>query len=111
MTTRLREVFASRIDGLPASARELLLRVAFNRDGGVPVASIIEGFGDELDRAEASGLVQMDHSQQRLRFENPLIGGLIVELASPAERRRVHAALAGLCLERRQRKWGDGGVI
>lgn len=105
LTPRLRGVLAGRIDALAVGARELLLRIALNRDGGVPVASLLEGFRDDLDVVEALGLVRLHAVLQRLRFEDPLIGSLVAELASPAERRAAHSALAQLCVDRHQRAW------
>jgi DNA-binding CsgD family transcriptional regulator len=92
---RIEDSFLRRIEGLPADAR-LLLVVAAAETGGDPV--LVRRAADRLglsmqaaDHAVAAGLLDLGI---RLRFRHPLVRSAAYGTASPADRQRVHAALA-----------------
>ncbi|WP_433243469.1 ATP-binding protein [Actinomadura nitritigenes] len=93
---RLQAAFASRVQALPPSTYDLLLRAAL--DGTDDLRLIRELAGDHdgegLDPAERAGLVRTEESTGRLRFRHPLIRSAVVELSTVRQRRRAHAELA-----------------
>ncbi len=90
LSHRLQNVFASRIQGLPASVYELLLLAALEGTGDLRlIRAIAADHGREgLCAAERAGVVRANESTERLTFRHPLIRSAIVELSTSAQRRR-----------------------
>jgi DNA-binding CsgD family transcriptional regulator len=82
---------------LPEAARQLLLVAAAEPVGDVTVLrGAVERLGIGIEAAtdaEAAGLIELD---DRVRFRHPLVRSAAYRSATPAERREVHAALAGV---------------
>ena len=97
-STRLHAAFAGRIEGLGAVARRALL-VAAAHDGD-DLTTVTAACGDAethvsgLAEAEERGLVRL--ADGRVSFAHPIIRAAAYHVASPAERRRAHRALAGV---------------
>ncbi|MFI9387944.1 AAA family ATPase [Kutzneria sp. NPDC052558] len=90
LSRRLRDAFSSRVIGLPAATRSLLLVAALSGDNAV----LADTTG--LAPAERLGLVRIDETTGQLSFSHPLIRAAVVELASEVERREVHRRLGHL---------------
>jgi tetratricopeptide (TPR) repeat protein len=107
LTRRLQSLFASRVSGLPAATRELLLLAVLDSTGDLGVlrgaASGQDGIED-LAPAERARLVQVDHGTGRLAFRHPLTRSAVVELSTSDQRRRVHATLAEQLADRPERR-------
>jgi DNA-binding CsgD family transcriptional regulator len=99
LTERLERAFATRVSGLPAAARALLLVAALD-DGGdqeriTAAASLLEGRtvgAAELAAAQAARAVTVDGDG--LRFRHPLVRSAVLQRALAPERRAAHKALA-----------------
>ncbi len=99
LTARLERSFASRVAGLPAVTRALLLAAAAD-DGGLlgellAAAGIAGGTPAalaDLDPAVAVGLLTV--AGVDVRFRHPLVRSAVYQAASVAERHRTHSALA-----------------
>ncbi|MFJ1767147.1 AAA family ATPase [Amycolatopsis sp. NPDC088138] len=94
LTDRLHEAFATRIGGLPARTRELLLIAALDGEGDLRTLRAVGRDPAPLAAAERLGLVRADGSGDRISFAHPLIRAAVVHEATEAERRRVHRRLA-----------------
>lgn len=102
----LLEAFEARLAALaPADlAATVVASAAVDRDAG-PVLSACRDLGfatSSLERAEEAGVLSL--SGERLSFSHPLFKAVAYERATPAERRRAHAALAAHC-EADARAW------
>ncbi|GGM23089.1 LuxR family transcriptional regulator [Streptomyces fumigatiscleroticus] len=107
LSERLQAVFASRVAGLPVRSRELLLIAALDGTGDLaPVEAAGAGRAavDDLAPAERNRLVTISSDNRRLSFRHPLIGSAVVELATAAERRRAHQALADVLKDQPERR-------
>jgi DNA-binding CsgD family transcriptional regulator len=99
LTERLEHAFATRVSGLPAATRALLLVAALD-DGGdqeqiTDAASLLEGRPvgvAELAAAQAARAVTVDGDG--LRFRHPLVRSAVLQRALAPERRAAHKALA-----------------
>ena len=93
--SRTEQSFLDRFESLPATTRELLLTAAAEPVGDVALlwrAAERQGIGTEaLAPGESAGLIELG---SRVRFRHPLVRSAIYHAAAPAERERVHAALA-----------------
>jgi hypothetical protein len=109
-------MFASRVVGLPDRTRQMLLLAALDGTGdlaGVEAAASDRAGVDDLAPAEQHRLVTVSTDNRRLSFRHPLIGSAVVELATAAERRGAHRALADVLgdrLERRAWHLGEAAV-
>ncbi|MET7518941.1 AAA family ATPase [Streptomyces sp. NPDC005480] len=116
LSERLQAMFASRVAGLPESSRELLLLAALDGTGdlaSIEAAASGRASVDDLALAEQKRLVTVSEDNRQLVFRHPLIGSAVVELATAAERRRAHEALADVLsdqLERRAWHLGEAAV-
>ncbi|MEV7080942.1 AAA family ATPase [Streptomyces sp. NPDC093516] len=116
LSERLQAMFASRVVKLPDRSRELLLIAALDGTGdlaSVEAAAAGRASVDDLAPAEQERLVTVSADNRRLSFRHPLIGSAVVELATAAERRRAHGALAEVLndqLERRAWHLGEAAV-
>ncbi|MFE3202366.1 helix-turn-helix transcriptional regulator [Embleya sp. NPDC059237] len=95
LTQRLQAAFASRIKGLPAATRHLLLVAALEGSGNVQVVRrAMAGGMRHCAAAERVGLVHTDVAAGRLEFRHSLMRSAVVELSTGEQRRSVHRALA-----------------
>ncbi|MEV7781974.1 AAA family ATPase [Kitasatospora sp. NPDC088351] len=97
LTQRLQAAFASRIRGLPAVTRHLLLVAALEGTGNLLVLRrAVAGRCDlkHLAPAERGQLVRVDETTGRLEFRHPLVRSAVVDLSTSDQRRHVHRALA-----------------
>ncbi|WP_345149395.1 ATP-binding protein [Nonomuraea rubra] len=92
---RVEQSFQHRSAGLPADTQLLLLVAAAEPVGDADLmwrAAEYVGIGTEAATpAEAAGLLEIG---TRVRFSHPLVRSAVYRAAVPAERRRVHRALA-----------------
>ncbi|MFI6058317.1 AAA family ATPase [Streptomyces sp. NPDC051286] len=131
---RTRCLYASRVRVLPAADRRMLLLAALAHTGDLGVlcqaAALIEPDPDSdwvpgpdtakavrkpasvaemlslLAAAERDRLVRVDTVTRRLVFHHPLIRSTVVDIATLAERRRAHLALAAASVDRAEvRAW------
>ena len=105
LSARLSELFASRVEELPAATRRLLLLAVLDNTGDLAAlqrATADAELGD-LAPAERSRLVHVDPETRRLVFRHPLSRSAVVELSTAQERRAAHRALAGVRPEEAQR--------
>ncbi|MEE4545836.1 AAA family ATPase [Streptomyces sp. V4-01] len=113
---RLQAMFASRVAGLPERGRALLLIAALDGTGdlaAIEAAAAGRATVDDLTPVERQQLVTVSADNRRLFFRHPLIGAAVVDIATAAERRRAHRALAdalGDQLERRAWHLGEAAA-
>lgn len=102
MQTTLSDLVRDRISGVEAQAQDALLAAAC---AGSPTFDLIaramkvsdSRVMEILDEAGDKGLIHYDG--QRVRFSHPLLAAGIYADASPARKRRMHAALADIVTE------------
>jgi DNA-binding CsgD family transcriptional regulator len=97
LSRRLQSAFASRINGLPAATRHLLLVAALEGSGNLQVVGrAVAGRSSlkHLAPAERAQLVNVDDATGRLGFRHSLMRSAVVELSTSDQRRSVHRALA-----------------
>ena len=97
LTERLQSAFASRVQGLPAATRHLLLVAALEGSGDLQVVRrAVAGRCDlkHLAPAERARLVSVDDTTGRLGFHHSLMRSAVVELSTSDQRRSAHRALA-----------------
>jgi hypothetical protein len=97
LTRRLQAAFASRVTGLPAATRYLLLLAAL--DGTDDLQALARAAGGRcglkhLAPAERAQLIRVE-DPFTLRFRHSLTGAAVVELSTSDQRRSAHRALAG----------------
>ncbi|MEU5565036.1 helix-turn-helix transcriptional regulator [Micromonospora musae] len=108
---RLQALFASRVSRLPESCRRLLLLGALDGTGelGVLLSATDEYDLDDLEPAERDQLVRVHRNNRRFGFRHPLIESAVVEVATSAELRWAHNALARtLVAQPERRAWHLG---
>lgn len=94
---RLQQLFAGRVHELARSTRRLLLLVALEGTGDPRLLEATDGSpgrAEDLEIAEAAGLLCVDAHTRRLDFPHPLVRAAVVALASDRERRDAHRELA-----------------
>jgi hypothetical protein len=95
LTSRIEDRFIQRLEPLSIETRRVLLTAAAEPLGDVNLLwRAVERLGigaDEVAKAEATGLIEID---TRARFRHPLVRSAAYRSASPADRQRVHRALA-----------------
>ena len=102
---RLQGLFAEQVSALPAQARRLLLFAALDDTGDLHVLRAAgPTWAADLSQAEQARLVRMQEDAGRLAFRHPLIRSAVVELATDADRRQTHLALAELFADRPERR-------
>jgi DNA-binding CsgD family transcriptional regulator len=104
LSRRLYDAFRTRIDGLPADTRQVLLVAALDGTGELRTLRAVAPGPAGLAPAERLGLVGVDDGSATLTFRHPLIGAAVVHGASEAERRTVHRLLAEVHLSNRGRR-------
>lgn len=107
LSRRLQSLFASRVSGLPAATRDLLLLAVLDGTGDLSVlkgaASGQRGIED-LAPAERARLVHVDEGTGRLVFRHPLTRSAVMELSTSDQRRRVHGVLAEQLADQPERR-------
>lgn len=106
-TRRLEETFLVEVGGLPSPSRQFLL-LASAADAEllpelVPAARSLGLTPEDLDPAEAAGLVTL--TGNRLRFRHPLLRSAVYGAASWSERARTHRALATTARDAGRAAW------
>ncbi|WP_148589200.1 LuxR family transcriptional regulator [Streptomyces sp. WAC01526] len=110
LSRRLETLFGSRVAGLPAPSRHLLLLAALEGTGDLGVlqaAARRAATGYDLDHlapVERDRLVHIEEGGQQLRFRHPLIRSAVVGQALSGERRAAHAALAHVLVDQPERR-------
>jgi DNA-binding CsgD family transcriptional regulator len=107
VSRRLADLFAARIDRLPAKTRQELLLLALDGTGDLRV--LRSGSPDtlrleDLAPAEQARLIDVDSDTYRTAFRHPLIRSTMVELSTAADRRDAHELLARLWQEQPDRR-------
>jgi DNA-binding CsgD family transcriptional regulator/DNA replicative helicase MCM subunit Mcm2 (Cdc46/Mcm family) len=91
---RIEQSFARRLERMPASTRQLLLVAAADPTGD---ATLLLRTADRLGlniEEDALGAEELMTVHDRVHFRHPLVRSSVYRVASAADRRRVHAALA-----------------
>jgi len=94
LSTRIEQTFARRVERMPAATQRLLLIAAAEPIGDPQLlfeAADRMGLDGEEALLDADDLITVG---ERVRFRHPLVRSTVYRLASGADRRRVHAALA-----------------
>jgi DNA-binding CsgD family transcriptional regulator len=96
LTHRLQAVFTNRIRDLPLRTREALLLAVLDGTGDLTVLQADDPISnsEDLAPAERAHIISLDLAAGRLSFRHPLIRSAVVDLATDADRRRAHLALA-----------------
>ena len=93
---RLERTFGRRVAALLPSTRQAMLLLAAAGASAADVLNQALGLQDlsvaDLEPAETAGLLVVDRGN--VRFQHPLVRSALYQLASPAERRAAHRALA-----------------
>ncbi|MEA2425969.1 MAG: hypothetical protein QOH13_2379, partial [Thermoleophilaceae bacterium] len=102
ISTRIADAFMRRVERLPGGTRRALVLAAAS--GALDVAMLARAAPavgvtvDDLAPAEEAGLVRL--AEGRVEFVHPLARSAVYARAAAAERREVHAALAGALPDR-----------
>ena len=94
LSARIEQTFAGRVERMPETTQRLLLIAAAEPIGDPGLlfeAADRLGLNAHEGLLEAEDLITVDES---VRFRHPLVRSAVYRLASAADRRRVHAALA-----------------
>lgn len=91
LTSRLQEVFAQRVRGLPDRTRQALLLAVLDGTGDLTVLRPEAG---DLAPADQARVISVDGAAARVSFRHPLIRSAVAGLATADERRRAHQVLA-----------------
>ncbi|GAB3276403.1 helix-turn-helix transcriptional regulator [Kineosporia babensis] len=101
LTERLRSLFASRVDDLPADCRRLLLLAALDRSGG---SATLRSAGGELAALAPAERDRLVYAGQSIEFRHPLIRSAVVEGSTISERRTAHRRLADALVDQPDRR-------
>src|SRR5262249_48313551 len=110
LTERLERAFSSRLSELPDATRTLLSVAAAN-DGGAAheimgACEVLLGRSIGVDAfapAVSAKLIKLNATEVRCR--HPLVRSAIYQVADPATRQKVHAALAAVIEDQDRRLW------
>ncbi|MFG1813323.1 helix-turn-helix transcriptional regulator [Kribbella sp. NPDC049174] len=95
LTSQIEQNFARRVQALPPDTQRLLLTAAAEPVGDVPLLlralAVLDIPVSAAAPAEAAGLIDIG---AQVRFRHPLVRSAANRAADPADRRRVHQALA-----------------
>ncbi|MEU8733614.1 AAA family ATPase [Streptomyces tendae] len=111
---RLKSLFLSRVQHLPAGTRHLLLIATLDGSGDLSTlhAAAREAGGEvdieDLAPAERDQLVSLDTGSRRLLFRHPLIRSAVVEISTSGQRRAAHRALSRVLPDPEHRAWHLG---
>ncbi|MER7005346.1 LuxR family transcriptional regulator [Dactylosporangium sp. NPDC000555] len=103
LNRRLQAAFESRVSGLPAPTRRLLLLAALDGTGRLSTLAAGDAALADLAPAERAGLVHVDERAGALAFHHPLTRSAVVDLSTVDERMRAHADLAEALADRPER--------
>jgi DNA-binding CsgD family transcriptional regulator len=92
----LHALLHARLDGLGATAVEVVCAVAALADPAVPLVEAAVGRRADAGLAEALAARILELEDERLRFTHPLLGSAVAARQTPARRRSLHARLATL---------------
>ena len=101
----LEALVGERLSGLSESARDVARIVAALADPVVAVVESAVGRQAELGLAEALETRVLELDGDRLRLKHPLLGSALLARTTPAERRSLHAKLAGVVPDSEERAW------
>lgn len=111
LSPRLRSRHASRVAGLPAESRRLLLLLALDDTGdpGVLRAGLRAGSDDPkaltaLSAVESDRLITFDDTNRRFVFRHPLTRAAVVETSTLTERCQAHHTLAEIRAQAPERR-------
>jgi DNA-binding CsgD family transcriptional regulator len=97
ISRRLEEHFLRKVRALPADTQRFLVLASAEASGDPPLiaaaAELLQLPDDATDAAEAAGLLSV---RRLVRFRHPLVRSAVYSGATPAERRRIHGALAAV---------------
>src|SRR5262249_4500414 len=103
----LRDLLGGRIAALPADVLEALLGVAAASQPTVSLVKAVLGSRERayelLSASVATEILEVERG--RLRFRHPLLASVVYGDSGSEERRRVHAALAGVTSAVEERAW------
>ncbi|MEV6286242.1 AAA family ATPase [Kribbella sp. NPDC051770] len=99
--SRLQDMFAERISGLPEATRELLLLAALSS----PIDQRAVDVHGPVRAALDEGVAQLHERNGKLLFRHPLSRLAVVELSAIGDRRRAHKLLADRCTDPVRRAW------
>ncbi len=110
LTARLERAFGTRVAGMPPRTKSLLLLAAVDHGGDLgeilaAAAAVIDGGEpkvEDLAPAVAIRLVQVDGTS--ITFRHPLVRSAVYHMASLAERRAAHAAVAEMLTDQPDRQ-------
>ena len=94
LTERLQQLYASRIDHLPASTHDLLLLAVLDGTGDLVVLSPDRDSLEALAPAERARVAYVDDTTGRLAFYHSLVRSAIIQRSTSGERRQAHEVLA-----------------
>jgi DNA-binding CsgD family transcriptional regulator len=106
LSGRLQQLFVHRILQLPPSVKRLLLLAALEGTGdpGLLSGAMGEDWPEALSSAEDTDLIRAVAEPGRVVLRHPLIGSAAVSMATPAERRQAHRALADVMTDQLDRR-------
>ena len=94
LSARIEQSFARRVERMPEATQRLLLVAAAEPIGDPTLLyQAAAAMGVDVDEA-LTGAEELIRIDDRVRFRHPLVRSAVYGVASVAERRRVHAALA-----------------
>ena len=96
VSRRLQDLFTSRIEALSPQACDLLLIMALDGTGELPVTALTRSWLGHLPEAERARLAYLDPETQRPVFRHPLIRSTVVGMATGQDQRRAHRVLADI---------------
>jgi DNA-binding CsgD family transcriptional regulator len=96
VSRRLQDLFTSRIEALSPQARDLLLIMALDGTGELPVTALTRSWLGHLPEAERARLAHLDPETQRPVFRHPLIRSTVVGMARGQDQRRAHRVLSDI---------------
>ncbi|MFJ6569063.1 AAA family ATPase [Streptomyces sp. NPDC091292] len=97
LSRRLQAIFTSRVADLPPAGQHLLLLAVLDGTGELSALRSLlpdQVLAEALQRAQGTGLIDLDRTKTRLTFRHPLIRSAVMELSTAGEQRRAHEALA-----------------
>jgi DNA-binding CsgD family transcriptional regulator len=103
VSQRLQDLFTSRIQALSPQTRDLLLIMALDGTGGLPVTAVTRSWLNHLPEAERARLAYLDPGTQRPVFRHPLIRSTVVGMAPGQDQQRAHRVLADIWSDQPER--------
>lgn len=107
LSPRLQSRYASRLSGLPAESRRLLLLLALDDTADLGVLRIGTQHPEvlrALARVESDRLITVEGTNHQVAFHDPLIRATVIETSTLTERCQAHRTLAEIHAERPERR-------